>query len=161
MSLSDLTNIRKANNWKVFARSLVMGEQVLPTSIDDFATYWIAEGHHMREQVADDALLSNLLRLYLPPYVGSDLVLYRGENIERWQNHELGLAWTTSKEVAEMFAGGLNAVRTGGVLLQTKCAAAAVICGPNQHSTYLGENQYTVEPSLLKEVIVLKRYPAN
>lgn len=158
MSLSTLRHVRETNAWKALAESVVAGTEVLPSSTEDFATYWIEAGHHIREQIADDRLLSRLLRASLPPYVGGAVELYRGENLGRWQVGALGFAWTASRRVAEMFAGGLNAVGSGGVLLQTTCSQAAVIAGPTQHSNYLGEDQFTVEPALVRKVGVLKTY---
>ena len=113
----------------------------------------------MREQIADDQLLCKMLRHALPPYQGSELKLYRGENIERWHARKLGLSWTTRIEVARMFASGLNAVRTGGVLLEGTFAQQAIISGPNSHSRYLDEEQFTVDPSLAEDLRQLENFP--
>ena len=159
MSLAALREIQKSNGWRAVAVALVKDETPLPGSQDDFGTFWIEAGHRMREQIADDQLLCKVLRHMLPPYHGSALKLYRGENIERWHARELGLSWTTKLEVARMFASGLNAVRTGGVLLEGTFAQNAIISGPNGHSRYLDEEQFTVDPSLAKGVRQLETFP--
>lgn len=100
----------------------------------------------MREQIADDRLLVRLLRHILPSYEGGAKELFRGENRNRWENRVIGLAWTSNIEAARMFGGGLNAVRSGGVLLKARFEPEAIISGPNTHSNYLGEDQFTIDP---------------
>lgn len=96
----------------------------------------------------------------LPPYHGGAVELFRGENRERWQEGRVGLAWSTKAEVAHMFAAGLNAIHSGGVLLKAVAPPAAIICGPVGHSNWLGEGQFTLDPSLLSEVSVVEHFPA-
>ncbi|HGM7334241.1 TPA: hypothetical protein ACKQCJ_000538 [Stenotrophomonas maltophilia] len=114
-----------------------------------FDTYWIEGGHRIREQVGDDHQLAAFLWLSLPRYkaeAGARLELYRGENTDRLRLGQLGFAWTPDRETAEMFASGLNACGSGGVLLRA-VVGAEVIAGPGAHSMYLGEHQYTVDPT--------------
>lgn len=49
-------------------------------TMNQFGTYWIEAGHHMRQQIWDDRLLVCLLRHLLPPYEGEAIELFRGEN---------------------------------------------------------------------------------
>lgn len=123
-----------------------------------FGTYWIEAGHRIREQVGDDDLLVQFLRLALPRYTGDGAVLYRGENLTRWQTGTVGLAWSLQIDVARMFAGGLNAVGSGGVLLAARFSTSAIISGPNSHSQYLGEDQFTVDPRYAEDVLVLEHF---
>ena len=116
-------------------------------------------GHRIRGQVADDELLANLLRRVLPKYEGDKVTVYRGENLERWNAGQLGFSWTEKIEVARMFGQGLNATRTGGLLLKGYFAPDSIICGPNKHSAYLQEHQFTIDPSFYKEIQVIERYP--
>lgn len=132
----------------------------LPHGItDDFGVHWIEAGHRMREQIADDALLIRLLRLALPPYEGESAILFRGENFVRWQAGIVGLAWTPQVDVARMFASGLNAVGTGGVLFAAKFQPSAIVSGPNGHSGYLGEEQFTVNSQHAEDLQVLELFP--
>jgi hypothetical protein len=71
----------------------------------------------------------------------------------------IGLAWTQDVGVAQMFGRGLNATKTGGVLLQGTFIPALIISGPNEHSSYLQEEQFTVEPPLAQDVKVVEEYP--
>ena len=141
--------------------SIVRGEIAPPISTSAFATYWIVAGHRMREQIADDLLLADLLRRTLPPYTGGTATLYRGENIDRWRAGALGFAWTPNAEVAQMFGRGWNAVSTGGVLLKGIFAPSSIISGPNEHSSYLQEEQFTVDPSLAHDVQEIEMYPPS
>ncbi len=95
-----------------------------------FHTQWHACHHFLRELVDDDDLLIDMLRVWLPRYVGPDLVLYRGENIDRFEAGLIGIAWSDKQEIAEMFARGLNAVGRGGVVLRVTAPSATIIAGP-------------------------------
>jgi hypothetical protein len=128
-------------------------------SPEDFGSCWTQHGRRIRELVGGDRLLSDLLRLRLPPYAGGPLILYRGENLERWRAGALGLAWTPDIEVARMFASGLNAVAPGGILLRCTFEPTSIISGPNAHSGRLGEHQFTVDPFSATDVQVLEEFP--
>lgn len=132
----------------------------VPWGDEDFGTYWIVAGHRIREQIDDDQLLVRFLRVVLPPYCGEALTLYRGESRERFLGNRIGLAWTTSKATAEMFASGLNSIG-GGVVLRALFNATDIITAPNAHSRYLGEHQYTVDPSSARSLEVLAEFPSN
>ncbi|WP_157673036.1 hypothetical protein [Curvibacter sp. AEP1-3] len=132
----------------------------LPGSVEDFETYWIEAGHRIREQVANDTQVCELLRKLLPPYSGSEMTLYRGENRSRFARGKIGMNWTTEPKVARMFANGLNAIDGGGVLLRAHFPNKKIIAGPNAHSIYLQENQFTVEPPSLDAVEELEYFPS-
>ena len=110
-----------------------------------FHTQWHVCHHFLRELVDDDDLLIDMLWVWLPRYVGPDLVLYRGENIDRFEAGCIGTAWSDKRETAEMFARGLNAVGRGGVVLRATVIASAIIAGPSKHSLYLGESEFTID----------------
>lgn len=110
-----------------------------------FHTKWTESGHKIRELVAEDHLLLDMLRIWLPPYSGLDQVLYRGESIDRWESGAIGAGWTSKLEKAQMFAGGLNRMGKGGVVLSTAAPASSIIAAPSAHSIYLQEFEYTVD----------------
>jgi hypothetical protein len=150
-SIEELREVTKARRWREVVESLLANSS---PSIDlgDFGTYWIEGGHRIRKQVGDDRALVNFLRLLLAPYSGGPVALYRGENQDRLVAGALGFAWTSNAEVAEMFAAGLNAIGSGGVLLRATLDAPAIISGPNAHSHYLGEEQFTIDPFCVARV---------
>jgi hypothetical protein len=143
--IKELREITVAVRWSEIAKGLDDSSSHIFDQ-DAFGTYWIEAGHRIREQVGDDRALAKLLRLMLPPYTGGPVALYRGENRDRLAAGFLGFAWTSNLSVAEMFASGLNSVGSGGVVLSATFDAPAIICGPNAHSSYLGEEQFTVDP---------------
>ena len=159
MPLDALREITKANSWLAVAQAVVVGEQRALSSEEDFGTYWIEAGHRIREQVADDELLTRMLRQLFLPYRGGPVTLYRGENLGRWQAKNVGFSWTEDPAVARMFGQGLNATRTGGVLLRGVFQPASIICGPNSHSNYLQERQFTVDRSMMPSLELLEKYP--
>ena len=59
-----------------------------------------------------------------------------------------------------MFGRGLNAVGAGGVLLRARFEPEAIISGPNAHSNYLGEKQFTIDPFAQTAIAAVEFYPA-
>jgi hypothetical protein len=131
---------------------------ISPAGRASFGTYWIESGHKIREQINDDRKLIELLRFILTAYTGEGLTLYRGENIERFNNNQIGLNWTINIEVAKMFGRGLNSMPGGGLLLKGYFEPEAIICSPNNHSNYLGEGQFTVDPTSITNITVCESY---
>lgn len=103
----------------------------------------------------------DMLWIWLPRYNGPDMLLYRGENINRMERGKIGTAWTDKKETAKRFASGLNAEGKGGVILQALVPSAGIIAAPSDHSKYLGEYEYTIDTRRLAEVIELQRFPRS
>lgn len=155
-----LTKLTESGAWSRTVQSILEGAPN-PWGDEDFATHWIVAGHRIREQVAEDRLLASFLRQVLLPYQDGSVVLYRGENKQRFAAGAVGFSWSCSESVATMFASGLNAVGSGGVLLRAALDAPAVIAGPNRHSKYLGEFQYTVDPALCQGIAVVAEIPSN
>ena len=87
----------------------------------------------------------DMLWTCLPRYKGPDLLLYRGENIDRLERGRIGTAWSDKEQTAQMFASGWNAMGKGGVIMETIAPADAIIAGPSAHSIYLGEHEFTVD----------------
>ncbi len=159
-NIAPFREITAASAWRGVLQSFVVGSAPLPSDPESFGTYWIEGGHRIREQVADDRLLTQFLRTILPPYSGSPITLFRGENQDRLSAGYLGLSWTTDSKVATMFASGLNAVGSGGVLITATLGAPAIISGPNAHSLYLGEQQFTVDPFAVAGIRTVAVFPA-
>lgn len=158
--LEEMRRLTGANGWRtVVTRALT--DRAPHFDKAAFDTYWVEGGHRIREQVGDDQQLAAFLWLSLPRYeaeAGARLELYRGENADRLRLGQLGFAWTPDRETAEMFASGLNACGTGGVLLRA-LVGAEIIAGPGAHSLYLGEHQYTVDPTARFPVETLAEFP--
>jgi hypothetical protein len=64
-------------------------------------------------------------------------------------------------QTARMFGSGLNSITTGGLLLRCHAPTAAVVSGPSAHSIYLGESEFTVDPSMVEDLQVIERYPQS
>lgn len=162
MLLEGFRKITAQNRWNVFIHSLLSTEKYSQETINQFEVHWIEAGHRIREQVSDDQLLINLLRQILPPYKGTSLRLYRGENKLRWNLGDVGFSWSSNIDVAKMFARGLNSSPGGGLLLVGDFKAEAIISGVSSHSSYLGEDQYTIDPFYGNSVSILEEYkPIN
>lgn len=159
MTINDLRRITETGAWGTRARDFLGGPRPNVGLSVVFSTYWVEAGHRIREQVADDRLLVRLLRYMLQPYEGDAATLFRGESLERWEADEVGLAWTASIDIGRMFGRGLNSIPTAGVLLQGHFEPATIISGPNAHSRYLGEEQYTIDPFLVRDIVVVETFP--
>jgi hypothetical protein len=96
----------------------------------------------------------DMLWKWLPRYNGSELLLYRGENLDRFDLGRIGTAWSDKESVAKMFASGLNAEGRGGVILETTGTAKSIIAGPSAHSIYLQEYEYTIDRRRLSTISV-------
>ncbi len=143
-------------------RDLIRDLAGLPPSSEQLAerfhTQWHVCHHFLRELVDNDDLLIDMLWVWLPRYVGPDLVLYRGENIDRFEARRIGTAWTDKQGTAEMFARGLNAVGKGGVVLRVTAPSTAIIAGPSKHSLYLGESEFTIDTGRLAGIEAIARF---
>ena len=147
--------------WRAQLRAAILTPPDTAELLKDFHTQWHVCHHFLRELVDDDDLLFDYTRAWLPKYEGLDLVLYRGENIDRFQAGKLGSAWTDKKETADMFASGLNAVGQGGMILQATVPASLIIAGPSAHSLRMGESEFTVDPRTLTDVVTVATFPPN
>lgn len=157
--LQHLRKNTERREWRSIVLRSVKARRA-PFAAELLDIYWIEGGHRIREQVGDDHALAAFLRISLTPYrhkAGEPLVLFRGENIDRLRAGRIGFAWTPSRATAEMFGSGLNAVGRGGVLLRAQFGVE-IIAGPCGHSQYLGEEQYTVDPTPQLDYEVLGEY---
>ena len=153
-----LENVTQAGGWANVVRVLLRS-RVSDVFRDVFDTYWIVAGQSIRAQVKDDRVLVAFLRQVLPPYTGGAVRLYRGENTRAHTRGHVGFAWSSNIEVARGFASAVNATPWGGVLLEGYFPRSAIISGPNEHSVYLDEHQFTADPFAGVPVSVLERHP--
>ncbi|MFQ5774762.1 MAG: hypothetical protein ACE5GS_09615, partial [Kiloniellaceae bacterium] len=153
--------ITNEQRWKLEAEALLDEHSFSQDFIEAFHTTWTVAAHHIRSQIGDDRKLVKLLRQLLPKYDGPNIKLYRGENLERWREKQVGFCWTRSVETARMFGRRLNATGMGGVLLVCQCSAASIIAGPSKHSEYLGEEEFTVDPFRIERIVVAETYPSS
>jgi len=151
----------KSGEWLAEAVKLLSLESVPLELSNAFYSKWTEEGRHIRNQVGDDRRLGDLLRHVLPKYGGGDMVLYRGENINRFKVSRIGFGWTPDRRVAEMFGGGHNATLDGGVLLKVNAKAHWILAEPSLHSKSISEQEFVVDPSLLEGIEVLQEYPPS
>lgn len=157
----EFEKVTRAQEWQERAVALVDCECLPDEYQSRFHIYWTVAGHHIREQIDNDVLLSRVLAIALPKYHGESKILYRGENLARWNNKRIGFCWSDNIETARMFGRGLNATNSGGVLLRIRTDDNVIIAGPSTHSKYLGESEYTIDPFKIQGgVEALEFYPS-
>ena len=150
------------NYWRKQLRIASLMNPVMNDLLNDFHTQWHVCHYLLRELVDDDDLLFDFMRAWLPKYIGPDMLLYRGENIDRFHAGKIGSAWTDKRDIAQMFGRGINAVGQGGMILQANVPASLIIAGPSKHSANcLGENEFTVDPRTLPSVVIATTFPSN
>ncbi|WP_256350949.1 hypothetical protein [Pseudomonas veronii] len=145
---------RHRDEWRTFIRDLAAYVPTNSALLDRFHTQWHVGHHHIRALVDDDDLLMDMLWKWLPRYNGPELLLYRGENLDRFELGRIGTAWSDKESVAKMFASGLNAEGRGGVILETIGTAKSIIAGPSAHSIHLQEYEYTIDRRRLSTISV-------
>ncbi len=139
-----------------------LAQHVEPTAFDRASvhTLWTVNGGHLRGKIQDNPLVLCVLKKSLPGYQGAGLVLYRGECQFLYAQNKIGFCWSPKIEVATMFARGLNAIESGGILLKAFAPPEAILAGPNDHSArQIGEFEYTCDPKRLRGILVLKSFP--
>lgn len=156
-----LEHVHKEARWIEFLAEVQASNSISNELKEAFHSRWVEIGHLIRKQVRNDDMLKILLKTLLPKYAGQALTLYRGENEKRFNSGEIGFCWTTELHVAEMFGRGLNACRSRGFLLQAHAPVRSIISGPNDHSRYLGENEFTIDPALLEDIQIINYYPRS
>ncbi|MHC7564146.1 hypothetical protein ACYAYU_23360 [Klebsiella pneumoniae] len=156
-----LDYIHSRNRWVEFVKSIDNAETASIAMKNSFHSKWVESGGFIREKINNDSILLKLLTLLLPKYDGDSLVLYRGENKDRFDKGLIGFCWTTDISVAEKFGSGLNAYKSPGLLLRAEAPACSILAGPNANSRYLVENEFTVNPSRLSSITVIETYPDN
>lgn len=147
--------------WPSVFEYLVEHSASLSPNKPEIRKRWIVSGGHLRRKVQNDELVLAVLRLYLPGYDGDGLTLYRGECRHLYESAQIGFCWTPKRDIAEMFASGLNAMETGGgVLLQGYAPPEAILAGPSDYSwTAQNEAEHTCDPTLIKDIEVIDEYP--
>lgn len=153
--------INNDNSWRKSAIQLLDLKNIDEAAKSRFHTIWIEKGHRIREQISNDLLLVSILIKLLPRYTGKRKALFRGENRERLDSNRIGFCWTESIDTARIFARGLNAINSGGILLSYTAEPECIIAGIADHSKYLGENEYTLNPFKIHNLIILEEYPTS
>lgn len=152
-----LEKIYEKHLWSFFLTSNSL-YKVTPELQEAFHSLWIEKGHFLREKIDDDKKLVELLKKLLPAYNGNSMVLYRGENLQRYESNKIGFCWTTDINVARKFASGLNAYKSGGVLLCAEIEPLGILAGLHPHSCYLEESEITVNPFNIKNIKILESF---
>lgn len=155
-----LDEVYKKGNWLDFYQCCIQHMLCTVELQEAFHSFWVEKGHRIRSQINDDTQLLHILRLMLPPYTGDGQWLYRGENVARYKAGNIGFCWTDKEGIAKMFVSGLNAYKTGGVLLKAWAPSTAIITSPNEHSKYLGEDEITVDGLSVEKLQILQKFPA-
>jgi len=156
-----LDYVHDHSDWLPFLQRISDSVLITPALQGAFHNKWIESGHFIRAKINNDEAVAFLLSKLMPKYDGEGLTVFRGENEYRFNSGQIGFCWTADREVAEMFACGLNAYRGQGLLLQAYASSDAIFSVPNSHSRYLGENEVTVNPRELTDLQIISSFPRS
>lgn len=156
-----LEKIFDNDDWDELLNLLSTKHSVTPELKSAFHLFWIEKGSFIREKINNDNKLCDLLRVFLPPYDGNGMFLFRGENIDRFHDSRIGFCWTQTEKIAEKFARGLNACGKGGFLLKAWVPASSILTGIHPHSVYLGEYEITVDSTGIEQIDIIRQYPPS
>jgi hypothetical protein len=143
--------------WRAAFEYLLNNSRQISFDKSKVHTLWTVNGGHLRGKIKDDDLMLAVLIMSLPGYDGDGLTLYRGECRFLYDENKIGFCWSPDAKVASMFARGLNALESGGVLLKTYAPPLAILAKPNNHSErQMREFEYTCNPRLLHNIEVVE-----
>ncbi len=125
-----------------------------------FLEVWI-ESKQLALRVGDRPTFARALRILMPgDYHGAALRVYRGTSGLERRRRLYGFSWTRHQDVARRFAAHwakpIPGLETGGVVLETLCAAEAVLL-IRKDENYYDEGEVVVDPYKLGAVTVAER----
>jgi hypothetical protein len=112
---------------------------------------WISYGFHIGRSLKADPIIVDAFKHLFPPCSGPGLKLYRGELHSRHMGRIYGLSWTPHLSVAKMFANR----RGAGVVLEIEATPDMIAAPPGEHTSWLGEDEYIIDPRLIQAVRVI------
>ena len=146
--------------WRPCLESLMRIPTPDPELCESLLWFWVVYGFHIATSIKGDSIFIDALRRFAPPYNGGRIKLYRGELQSRQVCGIYGFAWTPKLDVAEMFARRRFYGGEGSALvLQIDAHPEMIIYALPAHSEYLGEDEYLIDPRLVRGVVVLKTVP--
>jgi len=160
-SMEGLQSRRGSGGWQ---RVLKKGRKcsIHPGFPTSFLSFWEEHGALARESVNDDIVLIDLLHIFLPPYTGRSVELFRGETALNRRKQTYGMSWSADRKAAAFFATqDERCCHPGGsVLLRTVAPASAILGAPHVlGARYSAEAEYIVDRRRLSGVTVLERFP--
>jgi len=128
---SGLDGLGKRGAWVAGFRKLVRTGGVHPNIKDKFADIWVMWGDSLRNEINDDLLLIDAMRLLLAPYEGPAVTVYRGDSAHNRRRRTYGISWSSSLDVARDFAvSGCRYYDGGSVLIKALAPADAIVYAP-------------------------------
>jgi hypothetical protein len=124
-----------------------------PVEASSVIWLWTTYGFHVASSLKGDRILVDVLKALLPPYAGPSCILYRGELESLHVARQYGIAWTPKLKVAEMFASRRDSPQERlGIVLKINASPEMILAAPCEHSKYLGESEYLIDPRLIRSV---------
>lgn len=117
--------------------------------------FWISSGFRIASSLKGNLILVDAFRHLSPLYSGPALRLYRGELYSRHVERIYGISWTPQLSVARMFGDRRQSIEGRGVTLEIDAAPNMIVAYAGEHTSWLGEEEYVVDPRLIRTIRVL------
>jgi hypothetical protein len=145
----------RLNCWREAFSQLMTGTSPNEAVGRALLSFWISYGFHIASSLQGDLILVDAFKYLLPPYSGPALKLYRGELRSRHMERIYGISWTPKLSVARMFADRRRDIEGFGVTLEIEATPEMIAASPGEHTSWLGEEEYVIDPRLIQAVRVL------
>lgn len=157
---STISSLSESGSLNAAFRRLVRRDQRAHDDVrTEFAAHWKLWGDVLRDDLNDDLLLIDGLRLLLPAYEGSTTTLFRGDSARNRRRRTYGLSWSGSLEIARDFAVSVARRYEGGsVLLQVDAPPSAIVFSPGMQHDMHGEDEFVLDRRFLSTVTVVERF---
>jgi hypothetical protein len=151
-----MRGLDRLNCWHEAIGQLITGTRPNEVLGRALLGFWISYGLHIARSLKGDLILVDAFKHLLPPYDGPALKLYRGELHSRHVERTYGFSWTPNVSVATMFASRRQSTGEGhAVTLEIDATPAMIAVPPGEHTSWLGEDEYIIDPRLIQTVRVL------
>ncbi len=145
----------RLNCWREALGQLMTGPSPNEALGSALLWFWISYGFHIASSLKGDLILVDAFKYLLSPYRGPGLKLYRGELRSRHRERIYGLSWTPELSVATIFANRRLDDEGPGVILEIEATPDMIAASPGEHTSWLQEQEYVIDPRLIQAVRVL------
>lgn len=125
-----------------------------------FLLFWLRNGDHIRQEVGNDLILMDALRVLMPSYNGTATTLYRAETAPNRKRRTYGISWSADPLVGRSLAQSIlrQSAPGGSLVLKTLASPDAIICAVGPGEDRYGEQEYLVDRRRLHAVKVIERF---
>lgn len=147
--------LNRLDCWRKAVDQLLYGPSPNEARGSALLSFWNNFGLHSIGRGLKEYLphIVDAFKYLLPPYTGEGLTLYRGEVESRHECGVYGISWTPVLDKAKQFAAIRSPQEGQGIVVKIEATPTMIVAALNQfsqHTLTLGEDEYLVDPRLLR-----------